>query len=97
MRHAITTTLAAVVFILATCYVFIPELRAGLVDAALWPLAWAHFAVQFWRLYASGLLTLTPSQIFRSQRSKRQGFTALTGAASIMAVVALIVSDLRQL
>lgn len=95
MRHAITTTLAAVVFILATCYVFIPELRAGLVDAALWPLAWAHFAVQFWRLYASGMLTLTPSQILHSD--KRPRFTLLAHAASIMAVVALIVSDLRQL
>lgn len=86
MRHALITALEAVVFVLATCYVFIPELRAGFVGTVLWPLALAHFGVQFWRLHASGMLSLTPTEILHSQR--RPKFGLLTHAASIMAVVA---------
>lgn len=91
---ALVETLAdAALLVVATCFVFIPEARVAAMTHVLYALAMAGAAIFIWRLYVSGMLGLTPKQIFHSTRRPR--VTLLSTAATLMGVVAVVISTMR--
>lgn len=89
MRKRLIVLLDAALFIVATCIVFVPELRGPAMRAALFTLFTASAVVTFRRLYTSGMLGLTPKGILHSPDRPR--FSLLTGAAAIMGAIAVTI------
>lgn len=93
MRKYIETLICAALLVVSTCVVFIPELRVPAMRAALLSLMLANGAHFTWRLYASGMLGLTPKGIFHSRR--RPQVSLLFTVATLMSVPAIVVGTLR--
>jgi hypothetical protein len=68
LQRLTRTALAAALFIVATLLVFVPELRTPQMRIALNSLAIPLMVLGLWQSYKSGVLRLTPGQIYESFR-----------------------------
>ena len=89
----VETAVDAGLLIVATCIVFIPELRGPAMQIALYLFGMVGAVLFVSKLHASGMLGLTPKGIFRSPR--RPHVSLLSTAATLMSLPALVIITLQ--
>lgn len=87
MQNAATTALAAVLFVLSVCLIFVPEIRSIFTRTVCIALAIGLGSINTRRAYKAGWLGMTPGQLYRAP-NKPKG-SVLEVAALLTAVVAM--------
>ena len=98
MRKLLERTLVALhaaTLILSTTVVFVPAARTPTTHFAVFVLMALVSAEGFWRMRRSGVLGMTPGQVFNSYDPRRPRVTLLSLVASLMGAVAIVVLSLR--
>ena len=92
--EAIPVVLDAATLIISTTVVFIPAARTRPMHVAVVVLMLLLAAETFWRMRRTGILKMTPRQVYASYDPRKPRATLLSAAAALMGTVAITVLSL---